>query len=45
VLDPDGNFWSANEYIGDAGNTDIWRTAIQSFVVDPTASSTAIARR
>jgi len=46
VLDPDGKtFWSANEYIGDGGNTDIWRTAIQSFVVDPTASSTAIARR
>src|SRR5262245_65263056 len=39
VLDPDGKtFWSANEYIGDAGNIDIWRTAIQSFVVDPTAS-------
>jgi hypothetical protein len=46
VLDPDGKtFWSANEYIGDAGNTDIWRTAIQSFVVDPDASSTVIARR
>jgi hypothetical protein len=32
VLDPDGErFWSANEYIGDAPNTDIWRTNITSF--------------
>ena len=32
VLDPDGEtFWSANEYIGDAPNTNIWRTNITSF--------------
>jgi hypothetical protein len=32
VLDPDGKtFWSANEYIGDAPNTNIWRTHITSF--------------
>jgi hypothetical protein len=32
VLDPDGKrFWSANEYIGDSPNTDIWRTNITSF--------------
>jgi hypothetical protein len=33
VLDPsDGRtFWSANEYIGDDGNSDIWRTHITSF--------------
>jgi hypothetical protein len=33
VLDPsDGKtFWSANEYIGDDGATDIWRTHITSF--------------
>ena len=24
-------FWSANEYIGDGGRTDIWRTHISSF--------------
>ena len=33
VLDPsDGRtFWSANEYIGDDGDSDIWRTHITSF--------------
>jgi hypothetical protein len=32
VLDPDGQtFWSANEYIGNSPNTDIWRTNITSF--------------
>jgi len=32
VLDPNGKtFWSANEYIGDAPRTNIWRTNIQSF--------------
>jgi hypothetical protein len=33
VLDPsDGRtFWSANEYIGDNGDSDIWRTHITSF--------------
>ena len=24
-------FWSANEYIGDGGSTDLWRTHITSF--------------
>ncbi len=35
VLDPsDGRtFWSANEYIGDDGDRDIWRTHITSFTV------------
>jgi hypothetical protein len=34
VLDPsDGRtFWSANEYIGNDGDTEIWRTHITSFV-------------
>ena len=34
VLDPsDGRtFWSANEYIGSDGDTEIWRTHITSFV-------------
>jgi hypothetical protein len=34
VLDPsDGKtFWSANEYIGNDGGTDIWRTHLTSFV-------------
>jgi hypothetical protein len=32
VLDPNGKkFWSANEYIGDSPNTNIWRTNITSF--------------
>ena len=33
VLDPSDNqtFWSANEYIGDDGFSDIWRTHITSF--------------
>ena len=32
VLGPDGKtFWSANEYIGDSPNTNIWRTNITSF--------------
>ena len=32
VLDPNGKtFWSANEYIGNSPNTDIWRTNITSF--------------
>ena len=32
VLDPDGKtFWSANEYIGDSPNINIWRTNITSF--------------
>jgi hypothetical protein len=33
VLDPSDckTFWSANEYIGDDGATDIWRTHITSF--------------
>ena len=33
VLDPsDGTtFWSANEYIGTDGDSDIWRTHITSF--------------
>lgn len=37
VLDPaDGRtFWSANEYIGDDGNVDIWRTHIASFAAGP----------
>jgi len=35
VIDPsDGlTFWSANEYIGADGNTDIWRTHIGSFTL------------
>ena len=35
VLDPaDGlTFWSANEYIGSDGSTDIWRTHIASFTL------------
>jgi hypothetical protein len=35
VIDPsDGlTFWSANEYIGSDGSTDIWRTHIASFKV------------
>jgi hypothetical protein len=38
VLDPsdDRTFWSANEYIGDAGGTDIWRTHLTSFVASRT---------
>ena len=36
VLDPDGKrFWSANEYIGDSPNTNIWRTNITSFIAGP----------
>jgi hypothetical protein len=32
VLDPNGKlFWSANEYIGDSPNINIWRTNITSF--------------
>jgi hypothetical protein len=34
VLDPAGGgktFWSANEYIGDDGDSDVWRTHITSF--------------
>ena len=33
VLDPadSGTFWSANEYIGDGGSSNIWRTHIASF--------------
>jgi len=33
VLDPSDlvTFWSANEYIGSDGTTDIWRTHIASF--------------
>jgi len=32
VLDPNGQtFWSANEYIGNSPNIDIWRTNITSF--------------
>jgi hypothetical protein len=40
VLDPsDGKtFWSANEYIGDDGNSDIWRTHITSFTAPVPAS-------
>jgi hypothetical protein len=40
VLDPsDGRtFWSANEYIGDDGNSDIWRTHITSFTAPVPAS-------
>src|ERR1700693_2367524 len=34
VLDDDGmTFWSANEYIGNNGTTDIWLTHIASFAV------------
>jgi hypothetical protein len=29
--DKEDVFWSANEYIGDGGNIDIWRTHITSF--------------
>ena len=29
--DKEDVFWSANEYIGDGGNTDLWRTHITSF--------------
>lgn len=32
-------FWSANEYIGDAGNINIWRTHITSFTAAPTLIS------
>ncbi len=41
VLDPsDGTtFWSANEYIGSDGDTNIWRTHIASFEVDFQADS------
>jgi len=40
VLDPaDGRiFWSANEYIGDDGDSDIWRTHITSFTSEATAT-------
>jgi hypothetical protein len=38
VLDSDGlTFWSANEYIGADGSSDIWRTKIASFQVKPLA--------
>lgn len=39
VLDPsDGRtFWSANEYIGADGDTNIWRTHIASFTAGPTS--------
>ena len=39
VLDPsDGRtFWSANEYIGPDGDTNIWRTHIASFTAGPTS--------
>jgi hypothetical protein len=46
VLDPDGKtFWSANEYIGDAGNINIWRTNITSFVAGDGPIATGIAQR
>ena len=36
VLDNDGKtFWSANEYIGNDGSSDIWRTHITSFTAKP----------
>jgi hypothetical protein len=32
LTDNTGNvFWSANEYIGDGGSVDLWRTHISSF--------------
>jgi hypothetical protein len=31
----DRTFWSANEYIGNDGNSDIWRTHITSFTAKP----------
>jgi hypothetical protein len=39
VLDPsDGRtFWSANEYIGADGDTNLWRTHIASFTAGPTS--------
>jgi hypothetical protein len=43
VLDPDGaTFWSANEYIGDAPNTDIWRTNITSFTAGDSQNAIAL---
>jgi hypothetical protein len=46
VLDPDGEtFWSANEYIGDAGSVNIWRTNITSFVAGVGPSARGIAQR
>ena len=37
--DKEDVFWSANEYIGDGGNINIWRTHITSF----TASNQSVA--
>jgi protocatechuate 3,4-dioxygenase beta subunit len=41
VVDPtDGTtFWSANEYIGPNGSSDIWNTHIQSFSVPPAVNN------
>jgi hypothetical protein len=44
VLDPSDNrtFWSANEYIGNDGNSDIWKTHITAFSArHPPSPSTA----
>jgi hypothetical protein len=43
VLDPsDGTtFWSANEYIGSDGDTDIWRTRIVSFSLGMSVTTTS----
>ena len=42
VLDPSDHmtFFSANEYIGPDGSTDIWRTHIRSFTAQPAGPAT-----
>jgi hypothetical protein len=35
-------FWSANEYIGDGGNIDLWRTHITSFTAGERRKSIAL---
>lgn len=39
--DKENVFWSANEYIGDGGNTDLWRTHITSFTATAPEQSIA----
>jgi hypothetical protein len=45
VLDPSDNrtFWTANEYIGNDGLRDIWRTHITSFSAKPLPHSSTVA--
>ena len=47
VLDPsDGRtFWSANEYIGNDGGSDYWRTHITSFTAKPVEEDDHVAEQ